>query len=97
MHISHHAPITETELITAISQPLDALIRLRYNVLIGKRNAETLTSPEYEELQSLTDVVEADHLHRWENLARLAALQEVEIMTVAARFGLVPAASATVS
>lgn len=84
-----YVPVSETELIVAINRPLAAPVRSRYNTLAAKRDAETLTAEEYEELQSLTDAVEADHLERWESIARLAVLRGEAVRAVAAGFGLV--------
>lgn len=89
VQVRHLVPMTETELIAKINRPLAAPVRQRYEVLVAKRKDETLTTDEYDELQALTDVVEEDHLRRWEYLGRLAALQGLDLMRVAARYGLV--------
>lgn len=83
-------PNDEDELVAAINRPLPALVRRRYDALVDKRKAGTLSEPEYAELQTLTDAVEQDHLDRWECLARLAALRGEDPMESAARFGLLP-------
>ena len=82
------APPTEAELVARINRPLESSLRKRYEALMARRIAETLTAKEYEELQNLTDAVEADHLQRWESVATLAALRERTPQAVAAQFGL---------
>jgi hypothetical protein len=83
-------PTTETELIAEINRPLSLAIRTRYEAMMEKRRAETLSPSEYDELQSLTDTVEGDHLRRWENLAKLASLRGENPLETAARFSLLP-------
>ncbi|MCX6368678.1 MAG: hypothetical protein NTX57_18510 [Armatimonadetes bacterium] len=83
-------PTTETELIAEINRPLSLAIRTRYEAMMEKRRAETLSPSEYDELQSLTDTVEGDHLRRWENLAKLASLRGENALEAAARFSLLP-------
>jgi hypothetical protein len=79
---------SEAELVETINRPLDASLRKRYDALVLRRVAETLTPAEYEELQTLTDVVEGDHLRRWECIANLATLQGKSPQEIATRFGL---------
>jgi hypothetical protein len=83
-------PASEIELIAEINRPLSLAIRTRYEALMEKRRAETLSTAEYDELQSLTDLVEGDHLRRWENLASLANLRGENPMETVTRFGLIP-------
>lgn len=83
-------PTTETELIAAINRPLPLAVRTRYEALMEKRRAETLSPDEYDELQMLTDTVEGDHLRRWENLAELASLFGEDPRETAVRFSLIP-------
>jgi hypothetical protein len=79
---------SEAELIETINRPLDSTLRKRYEVLMARRVAETLTPAEYEELQTLTDAVEGDHLRRWECVAKLAALRGQSPQEIATQFGL---------
>lgn len=83
-------PDTETELIAEINRPLLLAVRTRYEALMEKRRAEILNATEYDELQSLTDIVEGDHLRRWENLTKLANLRGENPLETAARFSLLP-------
>jgi len=83
------APASDAALAAAINRPLVGSVRTHYDALAAKRNAGSLTAPEYDELQRLTDGMEADHLLRWENIARIAALRGDAAASVATRFGLV--------
>jgi hypothetical protein len=74
--------------VARLNRPLESSLRKRYEALTAWRIAETLTAEEYEELQNLTDAVEADHLQRWESVATLAALRDRTPQTMAAEFGL---------
>jgi hypothetical protein len=82
------APASESELMARINRPLDAPIRQRYQSLMQRRIAETLTQEEHEELVYLTDVIESDHLQRWESVAVLAKMHGTSPRDVAAQFGL---------
>jgi hypothetical protein len=90
VHVRSIAPRTEVELIAEINRPLPSSVRARYEALTEKRSAETLLPGEYEELQTLTDAVEGDHLRRWENLATLANRLNEPLQTLAVCFGLFP-------
>jgi hypothetical protein len=83
-------PASEIELIAEINRPLSLAIRTRYEALMEKRRAETLSTAEYDELQIVTDLVEGDHLRRWENLSKLANLRDENPLETATRFGLLP-------
>ena len=89
VHIRSLVPETDAELIAEIVRPLPTKTRERYDGLMEKRRAETLTPEEYDELQILTDAVESDHLRRWESLGALAKRQGASIGELAVRFGLV--------
>jgi hypothetical protein len=80
--------LSELALIETINRPLDTTLRKRYDFLVARRMAETLTPAEYEELQALTDAVEDDHLRRWECVADLATLKGKSPQEIAAQFGL---------
>ena len=80
--------MTAPELVAEINRPLPVALRTRYTTLLEKRHAETLTPEEYEELQELTDQVEADQLRRWENVTKLAELRGEPPLQTASNFGL---------
>ncbi len=65
----------EAELLMKINQGLSPDVRRRYSELIEKRDAETLSEPEYQELLNLTDQVEMRQAERIEALGQLAQLR----------------------
>ncbi len=65
----------ETELLLNINQLLNQDIQQRYQLLIKKRQNEELTNNEYEELLSLTELVEKEQTQRLESLVELATLR----------------------
>ena len=66
---------TETELLMKINNGLPTDVRARYWVLIGKRQEESLTEEEYEELLRLSDQTEQLQVERLEALIELAQLR----------------------
>ncbi len=72
-------PHDEDELLHDINRQLPDALRHRYDELVAKRRAETLTPEEYEELLRLTDEVETHNTRRVESLVRLSLLRGVTI------------------
>jgi hypothetical protein len=72
-------PKTEAELLLKINQGIPADLQKRYNELVAKRRATTLSPDEYEELLRLTDEVEKLQARRVKNLAELASLRKVSL------------------
>jgi len=66
---------TETELLMKINNGLPADVRARYRVLIKKRQEESLSEEEYEELIRLSDQTEWLQVERLEALIELAQLR----------------------
>ncbi|HXE53832.1 MAG TPA: hypothetical protein VN541_12495 [Tepidisphaeraceae bacterium] len=54
----------------------------RYDLLIGKRENETLTAKELDELRGLTDELEAANVRRIEALTRLARLRNTTLQAI---------------
>jgi hypothetical protein len=69
----------ESELLLKINRGLPPDIQERYNELIGKRQSETLTPGEYDELLRLTDQVEKLDAERIEHLKELAHLRQTSL------------------
>lgn len=65
----------EAELLLNINQILNQDIQQRYQLLIKKRQNEELTNNEYEELLSLTELVEKHQALRLKSLVELANLR----------------------
>jgi hypothetical protein len=73
---------SETELLTKINRTLPKRVRERYEELVGKRRAETLTEKEHAELLRLTAEVEKLQASRLEALAELARLRNTSLSRV---------------
>jgi hypothetical protein len=69
----------ETELLMRINQGVPADIQLRYDTLIAKRAAETLTAEEHAELLRLTDQIEQIDANRMEQLVALAQMRQISL------------------
>jgi hypothetical protein len=69
----------ETRWLEQINQGLPAATQARYQDLIEKRLAETLTPAEHQELLQMTAQVEAMNVKRIESLAGLARLRQVSL------------------
>ncbi len=75
LHEEHRLSARESELLRRINHGIPAPVQKRYDELIEKRDARTLTSEEYEELLHLTDQVELSDATRVEHLVELAGLR----------------------
>lgn len=71
-------------LLTKINQGLSPEQEVRYQTLQDKRDDETLTTMEHEELLGLTQTVEAMQVKRLQNLGALANLRGVSLTQVMA-------------
>ncbi len=69
----------ESELLLKINRGLPPDIQERYDELIAKRQSETLTPGEYDELLRLTDQVEKLDAERIEHLKELAHLRQTSL------------------
>ena len=76
LHEEHRLSAGESELLHNINQGIPAAMQRKYDELIEKRDARTLTSEEYEELLQLTDQVELLDAKRVEYLLELARLRK---------------------
>ncbi|EDN65677.1 hypothetical protein BGP_5582 [Beggiatoa sp. PS] len=72
---SHH----EYKLLLKIGQQIPKDIQTRYDELIAKRLAETLTTHEYQELLTLTEQIEQFEAKRVKTLAELAQLRQISL------------------
>jgi len=87
-------PRAESELLLKINEGVPSDIQKRYNELIAKRQAETLTPDEYEELLRLTQQVERLEVRRVEYLAELARLRGTSLTVLMENLGIRPPAYA---
>jgi histidyl-tRNA synthetase len=70
----------ETQLLLEINRGLPTVLLQRYQVLRERREDETLTEAEYEELLQLSDQIEVLGANRLEALAKLADLRQVPLV-----------------
>lgn len=73
-------PSQEASLLLQINQGIPADLHQRYYVLTKKRDAETLTSDEYEELLHLSDRIELLTAQRADALVKLATLRQIPLL-----------------
>ena len=92
-----HLSRDEAALLQKINQGLPPDVQQRYDTLIEKRQEETLTSDEHQELITMNDQIEEADAERVKNLATLAQLRQVSIKEdYTIIIGLTPTGRATV-
>ena len=69
----------ETDLLLEINQGIPAQLHDRYEVLLEKRDDETLTEADYRELLDLSNQIESFGVKRIEALAKLATFCQVSL------------------
>ena len=72
----------EAEILGAINRSLPETIQQPYDTLLRKRDDETLSEAEYQELLRLTQAIEAFDVARVDALTRLAARRGVTLATL---------------
>jgi hypothetical protein len=70
---------SETELLLKINTSIPADLQTRCDALIAKRQAETLTPDEHQELIHLTDQIGELNVRRLEHLTELARLRQTSL------------------
>jgi hypothetical protein len=80
----------ETDLLTKIYRPLNPVLHHKLSILIQKRDAETLTDDEHQELIQLTHQVEALNVERITHLSALAKLRKTTLSQLIKDLGLTP-------
>ncbi len=83
---------SESDLILRINEPLAAGVRTRFDELVARRRAETLTADEHQELLALTDTIENFEAQRIKYLAELASLRQVSLAALVDQLGIRPPA-----
>ena len=87
-------PRTEARLLLKINQGLSPKVQKRYDELIVKRRAESLTPDEYDELLRISDHVENLEARRIEHLSELARLRKTSLTSLMEDLGIRPPAYA---
>jgi hypothetical protein len=85
-------PQTESELLLKINQGVPPEVQKRYDELIAKRRAKSLTPEEYDELLHLTEQTENLEARRMEYLAELARLRHTSLAKLMENLGIRPSA-----
>ena len=80
----------EADLLQRIRERLSPELEARYKSLVLKRDSESLTPAEYEELLSFSNQIEGLEVQRLEALVRLAKLREVPFEALIKELGLQP-------
>ncbi len=86
--VAPHLAADESALLVRVNQGLGDAERTRLRSLLAKRDDETLTPAEWQELTSLTDQLELLHADRLAALAELAKVRGITFDTVIAQLGL---------
>ena len=81
---------TESELLQKINQSIPVETKDRYDALITKRKAETLTPQEHTELVQLTDHVENLDAQRMAHLTELAQLRQTTLVKLMEQLDIQP-------
>lgn len=80
----------EIRLTREARKELPRTLEARYKDLAKKRDAESLTPSEYDELLDLTDRIERFEVQRLEALSRLAKLRGLSLRALIGELGLQP-------
>lgn len=90
----HRAPVAtpeETVLLREINQGIPPELNDRYEILADKRDDETLTEAEYQELLTICEQIEWIGVRRVEALTKLATIRQVPLPQLMADLGIQPA------
>lgn len=85
-------PNDQSLLLQQITQCIPNQLQERYDFLISKRQDNSLTDEEYQELINLGEYVEAIDVKRLENLTELAQLRQMSLNDLIQEFQLQPQA-----
>ena len=83
-------PATEADLLLTINRCLPAEEQTRFDSLVAKRQANTLTAEEYQELIHMTDEIEKCDAQRIQSLAELARLRGISLKVLMDELGICP-------
>jgi hypothetical protein len=78
----------ESTLLRAINQGIPAELSDRYEILADKRDDETLTEAEYQELLNIAEQIEAFGVKRLEALVKLSDQRQVPLLQLMADLGI---------
>ncbi len=81
-------PDNEVELLQRIDRSLSHIEWQRYSDLLSKRDAQTLTPTEHNELIAISEQIELANAHRIEALGQLSRIRNTSINDLIAELGL---------
>jgi hypothetical protein len=81
-------PTADGELLLLINRPIPAELQQRYDLLLAKRQTETLLPNEYDDLLRLTEQIETLEAQRVAALAELARLRGTSLRALMTRLGI---------
>ena len=93
LQAQHKAPClsaTEADLLLTINRCLPSEEQIRFDSLVVKRQANTLTAGEYQDLIHMTDEIEKCDAQRVQSLAELARLRGVSLRVLMDELGICP-------
>ncbi|MBD2771266.1 hypothetical protein [Iningainema tapete] len=85
---THSLPENEVELLQRIDRSLSHIEWQRYSDLLSKRDAQTLTPTEHNELIAVSEQIELANAHRIEALGELSRIRNTSINDLIAELGL---------
>lgn len=80
----------ESELLLKIKQGLPPAMQQKLDELIAKRQTQTLTSEEHQELMRLTEHIEKADAERLQHLLKLASLRNISLDELMQQLGIHP-------
>jgi hypothetical protein len=86
--VANHLTTSETVLLENIAKAIPAEVQERFDALVTKRNENTLSQPERQELLLLTDQIENFDAIRVEALATLAAIRNTDLQSLMNNLGI---------
>jgi hypothetical protein len=86
--VANHLTTSETVLLENIAKAIPAEVQERFDALVTKRNENTLSQPELQELLLLTDQIENFDAIRVEALATLAAIRNTDLQSLMNNLGI---------
>lgn len=85
-----HLSQTESELLCKINQGIPLATQQRLDALIAKRQAQTLTVGEHQELLQITEQIERFDVERLQHLIDLATLRQITLDELMQQLGIKP-------
>ncbi len=83
-----HLPVEESRLLARINQGSPSQLRDRISVLRTKREGDSISDTEYEELTNLTDQSEEIHAERMTAMVELAKLRGISLPVLMEQLGI---------